>query len=244
VTHDCMFPGNDQLEVVLNVRQQARPTRAQVDALLRSALAQVRSAAGGRMPELTHISAVSADGRTPYGRLELDADEGPEGELAVLLQIPFDPAEWASMFAASHSRGSPGSEATFEEVRSEVAVRIPLVELGADRGSGHAAVARAAIQVFPWLFDFYPPRTDVQAVTLTGVWKGRPAITIHVADLRTFLSMDPWPIRERMAAAGIPIEPDAARTPEQEVTLGREYARALAKLPKGSVVLDRAVSAN
>jgi mono/diheme cytochrome c family protein len=247
VTHDCMFPGNDQLEIVLDVRQPERPTRAQVDALLRGALAQVRSATGERMPELTHISAVSADGKTPYGRLELDADEGPEGELAVLLQIPFEPAEWAATLGASHSAGLPDTlrpEVTFDAARSEIAVRIPFAEPGTDRGSERVTVARAAIRLFPWLFDFYPPKTDVQAITLTGVWKGRPVVTIHVADLPTFLSMDPWPIRERMAAAGIPIDPAAVRNPEQVVTLGREYARALARLPKGSVVLDRAVAAN
>jgi hypothetical protein len=50
--------------------------------------------------------------------------------------------------------------------------------------------------------------------------------------------MDPWPIRERMAKAGIPLEPNAVRTPEQEAILGKEYLQALAKLPKGSVVFD------
>jgi hypothetical protein len=61
-------------------------------------------------------------------------------------------------------------------------------------------------------------------------------LVVHVADLATFLSMGPWPIRERMAAAGIPLDPDASRTPEQETMLEREYLAALARLPRGDVL--------
>lgn len=240
VTHDCMFPGNDRLEVVVNVQQPQRPERTQVDALLRELLAQVRSATGDRMPELTHISALSSDGKTSYGRLELDADEGPEGELSVMVQIPFEPSEWATTFATSHARGflTIRPSAAVDASGTAIAISFPFVQAGTDAWSPRVTLAHAAIRLFPWLFDFYPPRTDLQAVTFTGIWKGRPVLTVHVADLRTFLTMDPWAIRERMAAAGIPIEPDAARTPAQEETLATEYLRALAKLPKGSVIVD------
>jgi mono/diheme cytochrome c family protein len=240
VTHDCMFPGNDRLEVVLNVQQPQRPSRTQVDALLRDLLAQVRSATGDRMPELTHISALSSDGKTSYGRLELDADEGPEGELAVMLQIPFEPSEWATMFAASHARGflTVRPSAAVDASGTAIAVTFPFVEAGTDDWSRRVTLAHAAIRLFPWLFDFYPPRTDLQAVTFTGIWRGRPVLTVRIADLRAFLTMDPWAIRERMAAARIPIDPEAARTPAQEEALAAEYLRALSKLPKGSVVVD------
>ncbi len=164
-----------------------------------------------------------------------------------MLQIPFEPAEWAATFAASHAawfHDARRPEATFDATRPEIAIRVPLGEACTGRGSRHATLECAATQLFPWLFDFYPSRTDVQAFTLTGDWKGRPVVTLHVADLATFLSMDPWPIRERMAAAGIPIEPNAVRTPEQDIALGHAYAHALARLPPGSVVLDRADETN
>jgi Cytochrome C oxidase, cbb3-type, subunit III len=240
VTHDCMFPGNDRLEVVLNVQQPQRPARTQVDVLLRDLLAQVRSATGDRMPELTHISALSSDGKTSYGRLELDADEGPEGELSVMLQIPFEPSEWATRFATSHARGflAVRPSAAVDASGTAIAITFPFVEAGTDAWSRRVTLAHAAIRLFPWLFDFYPPRTDLQAVTFTGIWRGRPVLTVRIADLRTFLTMDPWAIRERMAAAGIPIDPEAARTPAQEEALAAEYLRALAKLPKGSVIVD------
>jgi hypothetical protein len=73
------------------------------------------------------------------------------------------------------------------------------------------------------------------------MWRGKPALTVRVADLDAFLSMDPWPIRERMTSAGIPTGPNDARTPEQNAALAKEYTTALARLPKGSVVVDAAL---
>jgi hypothetical protein len=69
------------------------------------------------------------------------------------------------------------------------------------------------------------------------MWNGKPALTVHVPDLDTFLSMDPWPVRERLTTAGIPLGPNDARTPEQNAILIQEYTTTLAKLPKGSVVV-------
>jgi hypothetical protein len=239
-----MFPGNDRLEVVVHVPQGDPPKRAQIDGLLRGLLAQVRNATGQRMPELTHINAFSADGKNHYGRLELDGDEGPQGELEIFLNVPFDPAEWGKTFAASHSAGFLGAtkpEVSIDSAKPEITVKYPFMDPSTDHWSERVTATRAYIDVFPWLFDFYPPRTDVQALTFIGTTKGKPVFTVHVADLQTFLSMNPWPIRERMAAAGIPLEPAAPRTPTQDAVLGKEYAHALAKLPKGSVVFDRSV---
>jgi mono/diheme cytochrome c family protein len=245
VTHDCMYPGNDQLEVVLNVQGERRPGRAGVDALLRDLLEQVQHATGSRMPELTHITALSSDGATPYGRLEFDADEGPQGELGVLLLVPYEPGAWAESFTAAHARWVPANgkpEVTVDASGRELVVTTPLVDPEDDRGASHVSLADAAVQLFPWLFDFYPPRTEVQGITLRGTRQGKPVLEIHVTDLHAFLSMDPWPVRERMAAAGIPIEPQASRTPAQQRALGQEYARALARLPEGSVVFRPSAS--
>jgi mono/diheme cytochrome c family protein len=244
VAHNCMFPGNDRLEVVVHVPADAPPKRAQIDGLLRNLLDQVRNATGERMPELTHINAFSADGKSHYGRLELDGDEGPRGELEIFLNVPFDAAEWSTTFAASHSTGFLGPtkpEVGVDLVKPEITVKYPFMDAGTDHWSERVTATRAYIEAFPWLFDFYPPRTEVQAVTFIGMRKGTPVFTVHVADLRTFLSMNPWPIRERMAAAGIPLEPIATRTPAQDAVLGQEYALALAKLPKGSLVVDRSL---
>jgi hypothetical protein len=250
VTHDCLFPGNSRLEIALNLRQKDRPRRAQVDALLRDLFQQMRAAAGTRVPELTHICVFAAgtvEWKDPYGCLEFEADEGPEGELAVRLDLPFEPDEWAKTFAASHTEGFIGSirpRVTVDGARSELTIVYPYVEKGTDRWATRLTVPGAVIPFFPLLYDFYPPRTELETFVFVGTWKGKPVLTVRVADLKAFLSMDPWPIRERMAQARIPIDPDAERTAEQNATLGREYTEALAKLPPGSVVVDRALTSD
>jgi len=247
VTHNCMFPGNDQLEIVVRLTKSDVPKRAQVDGLLRGLLVQVQSGTAGRMPELTHINAFSADGKNHYGRLELDGDEGPQGEMEIYLDAPFDADEWSRAFAASHSAGFVGAskpEVSVDHEKQEITVTYPFIDPGSERWSERVTATRAYIEAFPWFFDFYPPRTDVQAMSFIGVRKGKPVFTVHIKDLQTFLAMDPWPIRERMAAAGIPIEPTVRRTPAQDAVLGSEYAHALARLPKGSVVIDRSPGMN
>ncbi len=93
----------------------------------------------------------------------------------------------------------------------------------------------AAVHVFPWLFDFYPPKTTAKAITVQAVRGGTVVLSVHVSDLDAFLAMEPWPIRERMAVAHVPLAPEAVRTPEQEAMLEKEYLAALARLPRGSV---------
>lgn len=228
VTHDCSFPGQTRLEVSVNLAQRERPTRAQVDALLRGLLDQVRGATAPALPELVHICAFPAgtvDGTGRYGCLELESDEGPSGELSVQIDLPFEPSEWLPSLAAKH----PGGRVALNESDGEVEVTVDLPD-------GHLTTARAAVRAFPWFFDFYPPKTGVRAITFRGVRKGKELLTVRVADVDAFLAMNPWPIRERMAAAHVPLDPDASRTPEQAATLEKEYAAALAKLPRGSVI--------
>ena len=233
VTHDCMFPAHARLEITANLRQTDRPRRAQVDALLRELLAQVKHAEGDGMPELTHICVFArgtTSGEGAYGCLQLEADEGPQGELAVQVDLPFEAEEWARTFAEARTRNWTGSlrpTVRIDAVSGRIEVVYPFDALGQT-----VTVAQAAVHLFPWLFDFYPPRTELQAITVVGVAKGKTVLEIRVADLTTFLAMDPWAIRERMAAAGIPIEPGAARSPAQEAVLEAEYVRALAKLPR------------
>lgn len=233
VTHDCMFPGHARLEITVNWRTAERPRRAQVDALLRGLFSQVRSVTGAGMPDLTHICvfpAGTSNGEDPYGCLQFEADDGPQGEFAVQVDLPFEAGEWARTLAESRSRGLTRSErpqVTVDEPSARLAVTVPFAE--------PVTVGRAAVHLFSWLFDFYPPKTEVQAIVLAGVYQGKTVLEVRVADLRAFLSMDPWAIRERMAALGIPIEPGAARTAEQEAVLEKEYVRALAKLPKAAV---------
>jgi mono/diheme cytochrome c family protein len=227
VTHDCLFPGQTRLEVAVNVAQNERPRRGQVDALLRGLLEQVRDAPPTTVPDLVHICAFPAgtvDGTGRYGCLELESDEGPSGELSVQIDLPFEASEWLRSFAASHA----GGRVALDDAKNEVDVTVDLPE-------GCFTQAGAGVHAFPWIFDFYPPKTEVRALTIRAVRRGTAVLTVHLADVDAFLAMNPWPIRERMAAAGVPLEPDAARTPEQEAMLEKEYATALAELPKGSV---------
>lgn len=247
VTHDCMFPGRSRLEIGVNLRRTTRPARAEVDALLRNLFEQVRSATAASPAELTHLCAFAAgtvEWKDPYGCVEFEADEGPQGELAVRVDLPFEPAAWAQSFATSHAGSFTGAwkpQVTLDEAKRGIEVVYPYVEKGQDRWAQHLTYREAAIQLFPILFDFYPPQTEVEAIHLKGVWRGRPVLTVHVADMKAFLAMDPWPIRERMAASQIPLAPGAARTPAQDAVLGQEYLDALAKLPDGSVVVDEAL---
>lgn len=222
VTHDCMFPGQTRLEVAVNVVQKERPKRREVDALLRGLLEQVRVATSPALPELVHVCAFPAgttDGTGRYGCLELESDEGPSGELSVQIALPFEASEWLPSFASAH----PGGRVAFEEAEGEVVVTVDLPD-------DAVTPARAAVHVFPWIFDFYPPKTDARAITVRAVHDGKAILTVHVADLDAFLAMDPWPIRERMAAAHVPLDPSAPRATEQEAMLEREYAAALGRL--------------
>lgn len=227
VKHDCMFPGQARLEVAVNLAQPGTPRRGQVDALLRALLDQVRRATEPALPELVHVCAYPAgtvDGTGRYGCLAFESDEGPSGELSVQIDLPFEPSEWLPSFAAAHQ----GGRVTLDDAKSEVEVTVDLADEPLTLG-------RAAVRAFPWLFDFYPAKTQAHALTVKGVREGRVVLTIHVTDVDAFLAMDPWPIRERMAAAQVPLDPGAARTPGQEAMLEKEYVTALAKLPRGSV---------
>lgn len=225
VTHDCMFPGQTRLEVAVNVAANERPKRGQVDVLLRDLLEQVRRATAPALPELVHICAFPADtvdGTGRYGCLELESDEGPSGELSVQIDLPFEAAEWLPSFAASHS----GGRVALDEANHEVVVTIALPP------GERVSRARAAVYAFPWIFDFYPPKTEARALTVRVARDGEAVLTVRVADRDAFLAMDPWPIRERMAAAHVPLDPGASRTPEQEAMLEQAYASALSKLPR------------
>ncbi|HEX8789736.1 MAG TPA: cytochrome c [Polyangiaceae bacterium] len=227
VTHDCMFPGRSRLEIAVNVAQRERPRRGQIDALLRALLEQVRRATSPSLPELVHVCAFPAgtvDGTGRYGCLELESDEGPSGELSVQIDLPFEASEWLPSFATGH----PDGRVALNEAKGEVVVTIELPE-------EPRSAARAAVHAFPWIFDFYPPKTTTRALTVRAVHDGKAILAVHVADLDAFLAMNPWPIRERMAAAHVPLEPEAQRTPEQESMLEKEYGAALARLPRGSV---------
>ncbi|HEX3853270.1 MAG TPA: hypothetical protein VHW01_20040, partial [Polyangiaceae bacterium] len=119
----------------------------------------------------------------------------------------------------------------------ELKVVYPYLKQGTDRGAEQLTYGDAIVPFFSFAFDFYPPETELGALTFVGMWNGKPALTVHVPDLDTFLSMDPWPVRERLTTAGIPLGPNDARTPEQNAILIQEYTTTLAKLPKGSVVV-------
>jgi mono/diheme cytochrome c family protein len=227
VANDCMFPGQTRLEVAVNVAQAQRPKRGQVDTLLRGLLEQVRLATSPALPELVHVCAFPAgtsDGMGRFGCLELESDEGPEGELSVQIDLPFEASEWLPSYASSH----PGGRVALDEAESEVTVTLELPD-------DARTPERAAVYAFPWIFGFYPPRTGARTLTVRATRRGNVVLTVRVADLHAFLAMNPWPIRERMAAAHVPLDPSAARTPEQEATLEKEYSAALAKLPRAPV---------
>lgn len=235
VTNDCMFPGQTRLEVAVNVASGERPKRGRIDALLRDLLEQVRRATSPALPELVHISAFPAgtvDGTGRYGCLELESDEGPSGELSVQADLPFEAEEWLPSFAASH----PGGRVALNETKGEVVVTVT------PPSGERLSRARAAVYAFPWIFDFYPPHTEARALTVRVTRDGDAVLTVKVADLDAFLAMDPWPIRERMAAAHVPLDPAAPRTPAQQAMLEQAYASALAKLPsavRGTRLADR-----
>jgi hypothetical protein len=244
VTHDCMFPGNARLEIAVTLRQSERPARAEVESLLRALFDQIRAATAPAVPDLAHVCAFPAgttDGQGAYGCVAFEGDEGPEGELAVHVEVPFAPAEWVASFAANHSQrflGGLRPQVAADTASGAVVVTYPFLDRDGSAPAPRLTLADAAIDLFPWLFDFFPAKTDVPGITFVGAWRGRTVLTVRIANADDFLAMNPWPIRERMAAAGIPTDPAASRTAAQDAILGREYLAALRRLPRGSVVVD------
>ncbi|HEY6461773.1 MAG TPA: cytochrome c, partial [Polyangiaceae bacterium] len=179
VTHDCMFPGNARLEIAVNLRKAERPARAEVESLLRTLFDQVRAATTPAVPGLAHVCVFPAgttDGQGAYGCLAFEGDEGPDGELAVHVEVPFAPAEWVASFAANHSQSFLGAlrpHAEPDATWRTIVVTYPFVDGDGNAPARRVTLAEAAIHLFPWLFDFFPAKTDVPGITFVGIWRGR-----------------------------------------------------------------------
>jgi hypothetical protein len=245
VLFDCLWPSHARMEISVSLRRRSK--RAQVEGLLHSLWKGLEGSMGTGFPETVKLC-VFAPGAsvsdTPLGCLRKGYEpEGEPGEEEADLRIdmPPEPEELAEWLGNAFSKGFTGTHrprVTFNTPRRELAMVYPYLEGGTDRWAATPAYVDMALPFFAVAWQFYPPKTELSALDYQGVWKTKTLLRVRVADLQTFLAMDPWGVRQRLSEARISLQLDGQRTPEQSALVRRELEAALAKLPKGSVTLD------
>ena len=245
VTFNCLWPTKTRLEIALARTDTAPLARNATASLLRAVWAQLHARLGKRFPRTVQLCLFRAGTKgwanDPLGCMkqgyEPEAEEGEEDEVELHVAGPVDSAQWVATLSKTYGRALPRAHRprlAFDDTRRELEVTYPYT----DAPGAKVSFTDALVPFFAVAYRFYPPVTDLQALTFVGTWKGKPVVRVHVADEQTFLRMDPWPMRERFAQAKVPYEPGARRTPEQAAMIGRAYRAALARLPPGSVTID------
>lgn len=248
VTFNCLWPEKTRLEIALARTETAPLARAATASLLRAVWAQLHAKLGKRFPRTVQLCLFRSGTRgwasDPLGCMkqgyEPEAEEGEEDEVELHLAGPVDSATWVAALSKTWGRALPRAHRprlAVDAGRRELRVTYPYPD---PPPGARAALsyADAVVPFFAVAYRFYPPATDLQALTFVGTWRGKPVVTVRVPDEQTFLRMNPWPMRERLAQAKVPYEPGAQRTPAEAATIGRAYREALARLPAGSVTID------
>src|SRR5207244_241048 len=140
---------------------------------------------------------------------EPEEEEGEEEE-EVDNRAPLLPAEEIRRLTPLVAKGFPAKRRprlSANLAKHELRVVFPYLARGSDRFADHVSYAEGATAFFTVAAYFYPVTTELVALDFIGQWKGKTVLHVHVADQRTFLSMDPWPMRERLLQAGISLDP-------------------------------------
>ncbi len=245
VSHfNCLWPSHQRLEISVSLLQRAK--RAQVEGLLQSLWKDLKATMGDGFPETVKLCVFAPDTSVLEGAAlgcirkgyEPEGEPGEE-EADLRIDMPPEPAEWASWLGNSFGKrfvGAHRPRVTFDPSQSELTMVYPYVQEGTDAWAAHPSYVDVTLPFFALAWQFYPPRTTLSALTYEGVWKGKTLLRVHLRDLKAFLAMDPWGVRERLNEARLPIEIGAPRSSEQSAAIQKELEVALAKLPKGSVV--------
>jgi mono/diheme cytochrome c family protein len=241
---NCLWPSRARMETSVSLTRAAK--RVEVEGLLRNLWAGLKSKMGKDFPETVKVC-VLARGATvadaPLGCIK-DGYE-PEGEPGeeepdLRVDMPPEPAEVADALRVALGRRFEGAlrpRVSSESARNELTVVYPYVEEGTDASGAEPSYVDVALPFFVAVWDFYPPKSDLSALSFQGVWNEKALLRVRIPDLATFLAMQPWAVRQRLEEAHIPLAPGARRTREQNAVLRKELEGALAKLPSGSVHL-------
>jgi hypothetical protein len=245
VVFNCLWPTHARMEMSVSLARPAK--RAEVEGLLRSLWARLKSKMGKDFPETAKVC-VLAKGATvsnaPLGCIKDGYEpEGEPGEEEADLRVDMalEPVEVADALQVALGKGFKRTRrprVVTEPARSDLTVLYPYVDEGAHVARAKPSYVDVALPFFVAAWEFYPPKTDVSALEFQGVWNEKTLLRVRVRDLATFLAMQPWAVRQRLDEAHIPLAPGARRTDQQNAVLRDELKGALAKLPEGNVHLD------
>jgi hypothetical protein len=245
---NCLWPSHQRMEMSVALTRRAK--RKDVEGLLHGLWKDLEARMGKDFPETAKLC-VFAPGSgisdTPLGCIRKGYEpEGEPGEEEADLRIDMrpEPAELAEELTHAFGKrfvGSHRPRATFDQARAEITMAYPYLDGGTDRWSAKPSYVDVVLPFFAVAWEFYPPKSEVSALTFVGASNGKTLLRVHLRDLKAFLAMDPWAVRQRLGEGHVPYSLGALgapRTPEQSATLRREFEAALAKLPAGSVALE------
>jgi hypothetical protein len=245
VLFNCLWPSHQRMEISLALAVPAK--RGEIERLLRGLWKNLQTSMGKDFPETVKLCVFAPHttiSDTPLGCIRKGYEpEGEPGEEEADLRIDMrpEPADIADGVAKLLGKGFVGANrprATFDAAKHELTVVYPYMDAGTDRWATKPSYVDVVIPLFVLAWDFYPPKSDLTALTFEGTWKGMSLLRVHLRGLDDFLAMRPWAVRQRLGEAHIPYALGAARTDEQNAAIRRELAAALASLPKGLVTIE------
>jgi hypothetical protein len=250
VLFNCLWPSHERMEISVVLALPAK--RAEVAALLHALWEGLETRMGKTFPATVKVCVLSPKATLsspPLGCLRKGYEpEGEEGEGAeeeeLRIDMPPAPDELAASFRDGFGRvftGPRRAEVKLDEVKGEYAMTYPYVDYVTNDWAARPSYVSVVLPFFLFAWNFYPPKTESKAMRFTGAWRDKTLLEVRLTDLKTFLAMDPWGGRERLAAAKIPLGVGAFRTAEQDARVHKELAAALSKLPPGSVVVDPSI---
>jgi hypothetical protein len=198
-----------------------------IDALLRSAIDQLAAALhtdSGEAPEI-HVYVYDSEERARRSTFDALAWCGFEPdeyrEIECSNHIPMTFADRVSGAVAKLWRPETGlPESQFDATHHTVAVNFRYVRAPNFVTAVDDCLARS--------LTLYQQLRDLTALTYTATWMGKRVVFVRFADRDQFDALDFPGVRARLG------NPSASPTDEAR----REYANALAKLPRGSVVIS------
>jgi hypothetical protein len=245
VLFNCLWPSHQRMEMSVALSRPAK--RAEVEALLRSLWKGLQGRMGKDFPETAKLCVFAPHttiSDAPLGCVREGYEpEGEPGEEGADLRIDMrpEPADVADGLAKAFGKrfvGTNRPRVTFDAARKELTMVYPYLDEGKDHWATKPSYVDATLPFFVFAWEFYPPKSDLSALTFVGTWKGKALLRVHLRDLDTFLAMKPWAVRQRLGEAHIPYGLGATRSEEQNAAVRKELEAALANLPAGSVVLE------
>jgi hypothetical protein len=204
VFENCVWPHDQRVAIGVHLDGGPVPSRSRVQALLEDLWAQARAGLGERFPRVVQICVFQRPGGwspdfvgclnrgfEPAGEEDEGADAGEERP-ELQNHAPFSPDEEARRIEAAlstHWAARAAPRTSVNDAKHELTVRF---EWAARPGCNEVLSA-----FFELAWTFYPTTTQLGALRVESVWKGKALLSAHVADEKAFLAMDPWPLRQK-----------------------------------------------